>query len=189
VSGIDWSSENLRYLLWADHPERERWPAIIRSWLGLDESRIVAILLGDPLSHAELQLLAETVGRAQEELQFSRLAPQERAPSVLRENLRYLVETAGEKRKDIAAAIGVHRTTIPDWLRGEGEPTPAHTAKICRHFALSPDIDLETDPIFLSWLPVSDAQRRAWMVRQIGQIRPETLRDLFPALERLLRSP
>jgi hypothetical protein len=54
---------------------------------------------------------------------------------------------------------------------------------------LSSQIDLSTEPLFLSAAPVADVQRRQWLHTRIDRISVPRLQDLFPALDLLLRDP
>ncbi len=55
------------------------------------------------------------------------------------------------------------------------------------YFGLPTAVDLETIPLFLELSPVGSYEQRAWLRQRIEELDDETLRVLFPALEKLLR--
>jgi len=56
------------------------------------------------------------------------------------------------------------------------------------HSALPRETDLRIEPLFLSPSPVGAREQRDWLSDRIDRLEAETLRDLFPALERILNS-
>lgn len=77
----------------------------------------------------------------------------------------------GDLKQAIARQIGVHRTTVSDWLSGKAQPTPANIERLAEIFALPPDTNPAEEPIFSSWLPVSDVERRRWLDSGFGHLR------------------
>jgi transcriptional regulator with XRE-family HTH domain len=79
---------------------------------------------------------------------------------VLRENLRRLIGGLGHGgKKDFAVALGVSPVAVSRWLSGRHRPRKSRLSAIARYFGLTPDVDLETFPVFLSG-PVTDDERR-----------------------------
>lgn len=179
-------TRNLRYQLWRRGITRERWALQLIEWLDCGERRAWQLLRGDLPVQEELRRLAERMELTEEALQFGNLAGH---VQILTENLRYLLDAPKRGgKKVLAAELGVQQASISRWLRG-GRPEPRHQAAIRKYFGLPASIDLENDPLFLELSPVGSYEQRAWLRQHVDELDDETLRVLFPALERLLRQP
>ncbi|MEZ5583616.1 MAG: helix-turn-helix transcriptional regulator [Candidatus Competibacteraceae bacterium] len=179
-------TRNLRFLLWNGGSKRKQWANHLADWLGGDVSRAVQLLQGRILPNAiELHRLADHTGRTQEDILFANLVAE---VSILGENLRYLID--GPKRgrkKALAEALGIKPITLSRWLAGKQIPARKHLLAMQAYFGLPAGTDLETLPLFLELSPVGGLEQREWLHRQIDGLDEETLRQLFPALEKLLR--
>jgi len=108
---------------------------------------------------------------------------------VLAENLRFLIDGLEHGKKgDLAAYMGVNRGTLSAWLGGK-RPKDQNLQKICDYFGLPASIDLSRDALFLSLYPVSEIEQRAWLHQQVDDLPGDALRELFPALRKLLTNP
>jgi transcriptional regulator with XRE-family HTH domain len=102
-------------------------------------------------------------------------------------NIRFLTKDMGHGMlKNLADTLGVHSTTITNWRRGDVRPRRAHLDALQRYFGLPATTNLEVDPLFLSLSPVSEQDMRVWLHARVAALKSTTMRDLFPALERLL---
>lgn len=177
-------TRNLRYQLWRRDIARERWALQLIEWLDCSERRAWQLLRGDLPDQKELRRIAERMGLTAEVLQSGNLT--ERV-QILTENLRYLLDAPKRGgKKVLAEELDVQQASISRWLRG-GRPEPRHQVAIKKYFGLPASVDLETDPLFLELSPVGGYEQRAWLRQRVDELDDETLRVLFPALERLLR--
>lgn len=182
-----YTAVNLRYLVWRAGVKRRDWIAHLASWAGCSEHRAAALLRGAILQDKEQKLIAQNAGCTVEEIQTERFW--EDRVNILSENLKFLTdkEQIGEKLVEIAKESGIGRVTLSRWKSGKHEPEDKKLAKLIRHFKLNPDTNLRTDPIFLSLSPVGELMRKEWLRKQIEHLDTETLHELFPAFERLLK--
>jgi hypothetical protein len=107
--------------------------------------------------------------------------------NVLVENLRFLfddLERGGKKM--LAEFFEVDPTTISRWLKGSSEPQGPGLRSIATYFRLPVDTNLRRDPIFLSLDPVSLVAKRNWVHDRLDKLSEQDLRDLYPALRRML---
>lgn len=180
------AAQNLRYLLWREKIDRSRWAEHVAGVVDCDAGHAEALLDYGALTPHEGERVAEHFCVAEEELRFGQFAREQ--IDVLQENIRYLVGTLdhGEK-KHLAEAVNVHPVTVSRWLSGAQGPESAKLAALCRYFGLPDDTDLRSEPIFLSRLPASDRERREWLRERVDALSPRSLRELFPALQRLLK--
>ena len=175
---------NLRYQLWHRKIARELWALQLTKWVDCSERRAWELLRGVPPSPEELSQLVEQTGLTEEQLQSTE---QDGQLSILAENLRCLLDAPKRGgKKVLAAKLGVQQGTISNWLNGR-RPEPRHQEALKKHFGLPSTIDLETFPLFLELSPVGVREQREWLQMHVNDLDEETLRLLFPALERLLR--
>lgn len=180
-------TENLRFLVWqraADN--RDEWPRQAAALVGCDPARGRELLweVGKPAEIAEMESLADRCELVLDEVASRRLFEPEQ---ILANNIAYLFDGLDHGAKGTyARAIGVDVSTISRWRRCVAKPSRAHLTKLAEQFALDRGTDLESEPLFLSLTPVSLAQRRSWLKRQIDRITPQEMNDLFPALRLLL---
>jgi transcriptional regulator with XRE-family HTH domain len=183
------TAENLRYLLWQRNIPKDQWAECLKEWIGCDRYRADALLTGTRRPSSEEQnKIARITEVSEEDLRLTRLLT---AEEILRGNVQYLLNSLERgKQKTLARYTGASEVTVSRWHTGAQLPTKGeYLDGLRRYFGLPADIDLKDEPLFLSLSPIGDKQRREWLCAQIHQLRPETLRRLFPALERLLREP
>jgi transcriptional regulator with XRE-family HTH domain len=136
----------------------------------------------------ELKQLAEGLGVTEEDLQFGDLLVESNI-NIWQENVLYLLSTLKHgSHGQLAEALGVTPGTISKWKKRDYLPEKTHLSKLCEVFELR-STDLLKEPLFLSPMPADIVGRRQWLYEQIQSLDGSTLQLLFPALERLLRSP
>jgi transcriptional regulator with XRE-family HTH domain len=179
-------TENLRFLLWKARVQRREWAAHLASWVGCTLPRARELLEGTSLSTEEQERIAHAAGVAAEDLQFARLLDMAGIDLPL-ENLRYLLDSVQRGHKGpLATRLGIHPTTISNWYSGRQKPRKARLDRLRHYCGLEPSIDLATESLFLSDAPHSDKARKEWLYEHIELLDADTLRELFPAFQRLL---
>ncbi len=134
----------------------------------------------------ETECVAKTLGVFPASLETANVAKD--ADDVLRENLRRLIGSLGPSgQKRLAQGLGFDPTTVSRWYRGKHKPNPTNLGKLRGGFGLPEGTDLRTEPLYTSTDPVGEAEQKAWLHEQINRLDADALRELFPALERLLR--
>jgi hypothetical protein len=183
---MTYTSENLRCLLWLAKIRRDHWELQVAEWLHCGNERAEEILRGGELSGDEHEQIARIVGVHVEELTNTRLVTTYNV-NILQENLRYLIDRLmyGQK-KALAAYLDVHPTSISRWCSGDQRPTRAHIRRIGDYFELPHRVDLATDPLFLSLLPISVVESKTWLMNRIEELDTATFQALFPAFERMV---
>lgn len=181
---------NLRFLLWKEGIGRNDWARTLANWIGCPETRAEEFLEGHgtafSLTSKEKKSIAAKIGIQPEDLSMDLL--EKNNFNVLAENIRHLVGTLPHGlKKQFASTLGVDATTISRWINHGQRPTKKKMDDICHYFGLSAGTNLETDPIFLRVDPISESQMRSWISEKINQVDGKTLREIFPALKRLLK--
>jgi len=106
---------------------------------------------------------------------------------ILKENIACLLESVPHgSKKQIAVAVGVDQTTISRWLSGKGRPQPVNQRALERLLSLRQGWRIDVTPLFLFDHPITDNDRRNWIHDRVDALSADGLRQLFPALERLL---
>lgn len=144
---------------------------------------------GDP-TEQEVNQIAQTLGLETQELFYADLLAQSDI-DIWRENVVLLVKSLqrGEQSK-LVAYLGLRSAgTVTKWKSKKANPEKKHKQGLQNFFGLPLSVDLEQAPLFLSLSPVDKVSQRAWLHEHIDQLGDLTLRNLFPALERLLRDP
>ncbi len=181
---------NIRYLCWQANPDRSTWPVLLARWLELDEHELgaaIAMLNGlcEP-TPAQIDKLAMQLALDPQELIFGSLASRGDENEVLKQNVIRLLDGRGDlSQGQLADQIGVAAATVTRWRKGVA-PDKHAKKELVKYFGLRSIDELETRPIFLSYLPVTHAERVAWIQEHIHRLGQQRLRELFPALMRLL---
>lgn len=179
-------TRNIRYLLWREKVERAKWVTQLAQWAGCNLARAETLLRNAELRKDEQECVAAALGVTEEDLLFAHLL-EDSGTDILRENIGYLLDTLDHgQKKMFAADLEVHGTTVSRWRSGLQVPERSKLVAICHYFRLPAGTDLATEPIFLSPLPISEAERKAWLHRHIEEMDARTLSELFSALQRLL---
>jgi len=106
---------------------------------------------------------------------------------VFRENLRFLFNSLGRGGKtNLAVDLEVDPTTISRWLNGSYEPHSTTIQRLVSHFGLPLGTNLFEEPLFLSAEPAAMTERRQWLHSRLDGLSVDELRELYPALRRLL---
>ncbi len=185
--------ENLCWLCWNDRSEGRKsnpvtWGGKVAGWLGApDDLARAESLLGDQsLATAdEITKLSAVHAIEEQDLGFSRLSDAVR-DDFPRLNLQRLLESIQPKTKaQLAEELGVHPSAFSRWMRGQ---TPDRSARkaLRDYFGLRGEIDLIEEPLFLSYLPLTHGERVNWVRARVGEVSPIQLREMFPALSKLL---
>ena len=184
-------SNNLRLTLWRQGVPRIQWVGWIAARCELRSDLVRAVVEGsasdDQVGDAECSQLARAIGMTSEAetLRFADMVAAE--CDVLRENLAYLMNALGHGgKKALAAKFSVDPTTISRWLNGTSQPSEATLRQLATHFGVPAGTDLRSDPVFLSLDPVALSERRQWLVSRLESLPADELRDLYPALRRML---
>lgn len=180
-------TENLRYMLWNREVKQEHWANQLADWARCATQRAEELLQGARPEPEELEQIAQRVNVSEEELQFARLVDE---VHILGKNIRYLLDSLDRgEQKDLAENVGVSEGTISKWHQEKQKPSATNLRKLRAEFGLPSEIDLNSYPLFLSMSPIGERQQKEWLREHIERLNADTLRSLFPALERLLREP
>jgi transcriptional regulator with XRE-family HTH domain len=188
---------NVRFACWELDARRERWPALLAGWLGTrpgngpaagDDNMLLSEgVLSDlqSLSHDQVRAVADALSRDVQELFFEDW-PQSKPGLVLHQNLRRLLADPGEQTKaQLAEELGVSPATLSRWIGGSQLPDTTARGMIANLFGLRNSEELEVNPLFLSYLPVTHGERVAWLGARLRAMSRRELHELFPALMRI----
>jgi transcriptional regulator with XRE-family HTH domain len=185
---MDGLERNLRYLLWKGGVDRKDWPSKLAKWLGCSFLRAEDLLEGngEALAQKEMKALEKATGVAPDDLSMDLV--ENLGGDILVENIRHLINgLAHGQKKEFAAKLGVDVTTVSRWISGAQRPTKKKVEEIGKYFGLPPGTVLDSEPIFLWTEPISDSQMKNWITEKVNQVDGKTLREIFPALRRLLK--
>lgn len=145
------------------------------------------MLLGSkPAGEPAIQKIASRFQVEPEDLLYAELMPADKV-NVVQANLRMLMKALGSGQKKVLAQhLEVHPATISRWLSGTQAPDRKTLQRLASYFELKAGTDLASDPLFLNPHPVSDSERREWLLRKVKEIDSASLSELFPALVRML---
>lgn len=177
-------SINLRYLLWSRKVDRQQWPSHLAGWARCGQQRADALLRDGDLKPDEQTFIAKSLSLAEDDLRFADFID---GVNILHQNLIFLFSgvNRGEK-KEIAKQVGVHNTTLSNWINGKRPPNNENLEKLCAQFNIPSGIDLKSDPVFLSLEPIGERAQKIWLHEHIDRLEQHTLQELFPALKKLL---
>lgn len=182
-------SQNVRFLLWQRGVERSLWVTWLARECQLERQRVGKLIRGElhdgEVPTREQSQLSDGLGFPESDLRFKDL-PNEHA-DILLENLKSLfrgLERGG--KKEIAITLQVDPTTVSRWINGSSQPNRTTLDAISRFFGLPRETDLRKDPLFLSVSPVAVADQKRWIVCQVENMSSDDLRELYPALRRML---
>jgi len=185
---MDRLKRNIRYLLWKEGTERKDWPSKLAERLGCPLQRAEDLLEGEGknLTPKEKKALEKATGLAPEE--FSGNLLEKHDVDILVENIRHLIDGLPHgQKKEFAAKLGVDVTTVSRWIGGAQRPTKKKLEEIGKYFGLPPGTDLDSEAIFLWTEPISESQMKSWITETILRVDGKTLREIYPALRRLLK--
>jgi transcriptional regulator with XRE-family HTH domain len=179
--------QNLRFLLWSKGVPTVDWAQELQSAIEPGGENAWGLLLGSKTaSESELEKIALRYRADVEDLAYGDLMAAA-GTNIVQANLRMLISTLrGGRKKLLAQHLGVHPATISRWLSGTQTPEKKALQELVIYFHLRAGTDLTTEPLFLSPYPVSDTERRTWLLQKVTEIDLASLSELFPALVRLL---
>jgi transcriptional regulator with XRE-family HTH domain len=186
--GMDELMRNIRYLLWKEGTEGKDWPSKLTEWLGCSLQRAEDLLKGEgkDLTSKEKKALEKATGLAPEGLSGDLL--EKHGEDILVENIRHLIDGLPHgQKKEFAAKLGVDVTTVSRWIGGAQRPTKKKLEEIAKYFGLPLGTDLGSEAIFLWTEPISESQMKSWITENVQKADGKTLREVFPALKRLLK--
>lgn len=183
-----YTSENLRYLLWNEGVKREEWVPTLAAWLQGDRSRAKELLHHNRrLDADEVEHLIKAIHFVERDFEAMRLIEEDQMDIPLM-NLRYLLDRLKRgERKKLAKSLDVHEVTLSRWYAGSQIPSQRHYQALGEFFGLDRTLDIQTEPIFLSYEPVTVADRKKWLQERIEQLDSAFFGELFPVLKRLLQ--
>jgi len=188
---MNYLAQNLKYLLLEKGIKRSHWVETLAASIRCDLRRAQTLLEGqaDDPSEGETRALVQFSGMEFERLTSENLIDAIKA-DIFSLNLSFLLEKLPHgKKKHLAESLGVDQTTISRWGNGTQRPTKKKMRGLADYFNLPKSIDLEKEPIFLSMMPIGEAETKQWLKERIDALDRDTLRDLSPALVRLLEHP
>ena len=184
---MDRLKRNIRYFLWKEGTDRKDWSSKLAKWLGCYLQRAEDLLEGhgEDLTSKEKKALEKATGLAPEELSGDLLEKHD--GDILVENIRHLIDGLPHgQKKNFAAKLRVDVTTVSRWIGGAQRPTKKKLEEIGKYFGLPPGTDLGSEAIFLWTEPISENQMKSWITERIQQMNGKTLREIFPAMKRLV---
>lgn len=188
LGGMERVGRNIRYLLWRKGVDRDEWQTKLSEGLGCSSERAGELLEGHGagLTPREKQALAKAIGPESIDLVADLIG--KHGVDVLAENIRYLLNGLPHgQKKEFAATMGVDVTTVSRWISGDQRPSKKKLVAIGKYFGLPAEIELDSEAIFLWTEPITDEHIKNWITLKIRQVNGKTLRDIFPALRRLLK--
>jgi len=186
--------------LWQEGHEKLYWAKILKVKLekiSIDENDLYkesaytnhfceGLLLAEEIDDEHLQVLCRIFSIDEVELKYSNLLEGAKI-NILAQNLKNLCSGLGTGGKtQLSDTLEVHKTTLSRWLSGIQKPDSIKLKKISDFFGISYAERLTDYPFFLCVSPVTEFEKKAWMVSKIEHMHRESLNRLFPALEKLL---
>lgn len=193
LSGSGRLHDNVRLCCYLNEAQRDLWPRRLCEWMGLSDAQAgdaLALLAGEASpSDAQLERLASSLSLDPVDLKLASLLDNLGPNGILTRNVVRLLDGRGTvSQKDLAAEFGVSQETITRWRTLKRVPDKSAKQAIVRYFGLAGMEELEQKPLFLSFAPVTHAERVNWLQESARRMHPTKLNDLFPALMRLMSS-
>lgn len=183
---INVHTNNIKYILWKNGVNNTMWNKQLMIWLGVESHRANELLLGTQLNSNESERLTMKFGFNVEDMRLADLISQD-GVDILKENLHHLISNLSHgQRSDLSQRLGIHQNTITRWSRGSNRPVRAHIDALCAYFGLPEGVDLEIEPIFLTFPPVTIVEQKVWLFERIGALDNSKLQAIFPALKLML---
>ena len=178
---------NLRYKLYSKTPDTTQWERIAREKARLRTYCVRGILDGEIDPEAdELERIAEWCGASLEDLQTAPIYPADRE-GMTKANIAFLLDSLGHGgRGPLAERLGVRKEQLSRWASGKQVPHLANQRDLLRYFALDPDTDLGSVPLFLISFPIHGEARKKWLLKAIQEMPPDKLDPYFESMRKLL---
>ncbi|MHA7816167.1 MAG: helix-turn-helix domain-containing protein [Pseudohaliea sp.] len=171
-------------MLWLEGLPPDAWARHVADIVGSGPAEARALLESRIASLATLKRLEARFGVAGEELLYADLLA-ESGKNVLRENLRYLLQERGSKKR-MADALDLNVNTVSKWMSGRSTPQASNLQAILRYFDFPTWTDLTKEPVFLSLEPTSVQQQRAWLIERVHAVDVRVIRRHFASLHKIL---
>jgi transcriptional regulator with XRE-family HTH domain len=186
ASNGEYTSENIRYLLWRAGYMRSEWLDRTAIELGVDPQRAEDIMRGEQLAPEELVQLSQVFNEPVDRLYNNRLLEIDRV-DVLAHNLRHLTDILPHGYKvQLSSYLGIHPVTLSKWIGGQQKPSKKYLSAIREYFGIPSEFDLANEAIFLSIDPSCGYEQRLWTIEQLVQIKPLKIYWAFPQIQSLL---
>lgn len=186
INELPQAVRNIRYLLRREDVPLEQWGSHLAKVATLEESEASSLISGREPSPQEAKRIAAAFEEDAETLQSVPLYGSGEW-TILRENLRYLLDSLEDRtQKALAAEVGKSEESVSRWVSQGTTPHPATLRKLLSCFGLSSDIDLKSEPLFLSTSPVGGYAQKKWILDYIKKLPPEEIAPVFEAIRRIL---
>lgn len=177
---------NVRYLLRREDIPLEKWAKHLARVATLDESEASAIIYGRKPTRQEADRIATAFNEETDQFLSAPLYGLGEW-SILRENLRFLLGNLGDQtQKDLAKKVGKAEGSVSKWVTQGTKPHPNTLRQLLACFGLPADLDLKSEPLFLSTTPVGGFAQKKWILDYIRQLPPEEITPVFEAIRRIL---
>lgn len=176
---------NIRFLLWQKGVEKTSWSEVLSEWIDCKIPRAVILLDQGDMLIEEIECLSERVKVSKRNILHSKLYLK---VNIFSENIKYLFNSIGHGgQQKIAQELQLDPTTISRWKNGTlKKPGTRNHNLLKKHFHLSEEIDLCDHPIFLSNKPITIYEKKTLLIDGINSMDSSSLKDLFPALIKLI---
>ena len=177
---------NIRYLLRRKDVPFEEWVPHLAKVATLERGEASAIIQGRWPAGENANRVAAAFDEEREKLEGEPLYGHGEWP-ILRENLRFLLNSLEDRtQKALAADLGKSQETVTRWVTQGTTPHPTTLRHLQVCYGLPSELDLKTDPIFLSTTPVGGFAQKRWVLDYIEKMPPEEITPVFEAIRRIL---
>lgn len=185
LAGLSIENLNIRYLVWKENPEPDKWVSVLHKKAGLPDKEAKAILTGSQLSKKNRDAIIEGFHIDGDIFSTARLFGLSSA-EIQKENIKYLINSLpqGEKQK-LAKAVKVTSESVSRWSSGKNPASHPKVQQLLQYFCLNSNMILSEAPLFLSLRPIGYYAQKEWLQKQVASLPADELTKLFPALEKM----
>lgn len=178
---------NLRYKLYRETEDTTCWERLVGEKVHLRNHQVRAILEGEEVPEPKVQeRIAEWCGCGVDDLGSAPMYPADRE-GMKKANLSFLLDSLPHGAKtDLAKKIRVQPSQVTRWHGGKQQPHDSNLRDMLRYFALDPDTDLGSVPLFLVNFPIHGEARKKWLVKTIQEMPSAKLDPHFESIRKLL---
>lgn len=182
---------NLRWLMYRRDPDPAKWPSLLsegtRHFIRSNRARQI-LERGDlGLTESELGAILECYGLDREELMSVPMYGAKE--SIRRENLKYLIRALPKgAAKQAAGKIGITASQLSRWKNNVERPHPTNFRKLLKFHGMDPDLDIDSESLFLSMDPLSGFAKKAWVLNRVKEMSPSEIAEIYTGLKRILGS-
>lgn len=182
-------AKNCRLLCYAIEPEHpEKWGQILGQRCGLEPRISYKLLTEEDLPGDEvISKISAGFAVEADPLRFSFPVVQLAEP-ILQLNLRRLLKElprGGQQR--VAQQIGKAKEQLSRWRNGSATPERKSLMQLQRALHLDANIDLNTEPLFLSLEPLAPLAKKEWLMDKIKKMSVAELAPFILPISRMLR--